>query len=256
MTAERVISRSAHFGRVPESLLFDSAVSSEACRLYAFLTTFDYRRTGKAWCGREEAAERLGWSVSKVGRVLKDLQDAGAIMRRRGRREVMVIELLADVIQDRSPLTSLGGSKTGHPRGQDGSSGDPSKRLSPLSIQEREQEGAASPDGAAPLSLLEEQEPGHGQPQGQGPEPPSEAARIQRLVAAYVEDMRAVEGREPPRAWKAAAGRAIKTALADGEAEADIRVCLGIVAEEGNHPTNLVRVLRDKHRNRPRRRVQ
>lgn len=97
---ERVVSRAAHYGRVPESLLLDTALSSEACRLYALLTTYDYGRTGKCWPGREEAAQRLSWGVRTVTRYLKELQDAGAILRRRqGPGEVMLIELLADVVE-------------------------------------------------------------------------------------------------------------------------------------------------------------
>jgi len=257
--SERVVSRSAHFGRVPESLLLDPTLSSEACRLYALLTTFDYRRTGKAWCGREEAAVKLGWSVSTVGRRLKELQEAGAIVRRRGRREVMVIELLADVVQEGSAVTSLGGSKTGQIEPQDGSPADLSYPPAPISLQEKEREGTASPDGDAPSALFPTQEQGQaqGQLQGQGQGPVAEAARIQRLVAGYVEDYQAERsGHGPPRNWRGAAGRAVKAALSDGEAEDDVALCLGTIAHEGKNPNTLAYVLGDYHANRPRRKIQ
>jgi hypothetical protein len=78
--------------------------------------------------------------------------------------------------------------------------------------------------------------------------------RIKDLVAGYVDDYRAVcNGHDPSVRWKGAAGRAVKTALADGETPRDIAICLDITAREGKNPSALQNVLSDMHANRPRR---
>ena len=78
--------------------------------------------------------------------------------------------------------------------------------------------------------------------------------QVRSLVAGFVDDYRAVcDGHDPPRAWTAAAGKAVKSALKDQESAGDIATCLGLVAREGKHPSTLQYVLSDMHANRPRR---
>jgi len=102
-TAE-VRSRVANYGRVPFSLLFDSRVTAEELRLYAYLTTFDFKHKGEVWPGRQLAAKDLGWSVRTVDRHLSALARRGAIARHQaGAGRPSWIELLADV----DPLPAL-----------------------------------------------------------------------------------------------------------------------------------------------------
>lgn len=97
--ALRIVSALDHYGRVPEkSLLFSDATDAE-CRLYAVLTTFDYRRQTEIIAGRKALVEATGWSMRKVDTALADLDARGAIRRiRQGRGHPNVIVLLADVL--------------------------------------------------------------------------------------------------------------------------------------------------------------
>lgn len=101
-----VRSAAAHFGRVPESLLFDQGLTSDDCRIYAILTTVDYRAqevpTDRKWL-----QDITGWSRSKVDRALQALSEAGAIRRvRHGRGNPNTILLLADVVHDSPDVRS------------------------------------------------------------------------------------------------------------------------------------------------------
>ncbi len=83
-----------------------------------------------------------------------------------------------------------------------------------------------------------------------GHEPP----QVQILVSGFVDDYRLeCQGHDPPSNFRAAAGKAIKTALKDGEQPDDIARCLGVIAHEGKNPSTLAYVLGDMHANRPRR---
>jgi hypothetical protein len=108
----RIWSPAAHFGRVPEVLLYGVDVSDAECRLYAHLTMFDWKRTGKVWPGREACAKALDWSVSKVDRYMKLLESRGAIeQQRQGQGNPNLIILAADLespdlrSQESSPLS-------------------------------------------------------------------------------------------------------------------------------------------------------
>lgn len=100
-TSERVITQAAHFGRLPvETMMFRPEVSDAECRLYAYLTTHDYARTGRCWPGRELAAKTFGWSVSKIDKLLRALEQHGCISRRQtGGGRTAEITLLADVVE-------------------------------------------------------------------------------------------------------------------------------------------------------------
>lgn len=104
MTESRVVSPHSHFGRCPESLLFSDATPHE-CTLYAALTTYDYRRSGECYPGRELLAERLQWTLRTLDRAFKGLEDRGAIERKRqGRGHPNLIILHADLAPvDESP---------------------------------------------------------------------------------------------------------------------------------------------------------
>lgn len=79
-------------------------------------------------------------------------------------------------------------------------------------------------------------------------------ARIGQLVGGYVEDYESERsGHSPSSAFKGAAGRAIKSALRDGESPDDIARCLGVIAHEGKNPSTLPNVLADFHAGRERR---
>ena len=76
--------RDGHFGRVPTTLLVDPCVSFQELRVYAFLTTWDYKRTGKVFCGQVDIAKALGTTDRTVRRALRDLEARGAIESHRG----------------------------------------------------------------------------------------------------------------------------------------------------------------------------
>jgi hypothetical protein len=96
-TGTRVVGGFANFGRCPVGLLKDPDVSDAEARIYAWLTTWDYRRTGRVFSKREEMADDIGWSVSKLDLALRTLERRGAIRRiRRGPGRSNDIELLAE----------------------------------------------------------------------------------------------------------------------------------------------------------------
>jgi hypothetical protein len=74
--ADRIYGR--NFGRVPDELLWDTKVSSDACRLYAALTRYGQQRD-RIVPGRKELAERLGWSLDKLDRKTGELEQIGAL---------------------------------------------------------------------------------------------------------------------------------------------------------------------------------
>ncbi len=77
---------------------------------------------------------------------------------------------------------------------------------------------------------------------------------VQKLVSGYVDDYRLeCQGHDPPRNFRSAAGKAVKSALKDNESPEDIARCLGVIAHEGKNPSALAYVLGDMHANRPRR---
>lgn len=97
---EQVVSPVAHFGRVPEHLLFSGAAAHE-CVLYAALTTYDYAKTGECYPGREILRKRLGWTLRTLDRAFQLLEERGAIERvRKGRGNLNAILLLADESPD------------------------------------------------------------------------------------------------------------------------------------------------------------
>lgn len=98
---EHVVSRAAKYGRVPVSLLFREDATGDECRLYAYLTTFDFKLKGEAWPGRELAAQDLRWSLRKLDGVLGSLADHDEIRRvQAGNGRPARIELAADVISE------------------------------------------------------------------------------------------------------------------------------------------------------------
>jgi hypothetical protein len=198
------------------------AISDQECRLYAYLTTYDFKMSGECWPGRERAAADLQWSVRTLDRALSGLDHAGAIARHQaGNGRPAWLELLADLDPAGPDMAALPDS--------DDSLAKSRKRTS---IEREKNEGTAEKNG--------------------GPD-----ERIQKLVAGYVDDYRVVcNGHEPSARWRGAAGRAVKTALADGEDPDDIAICLSISAKEGKNPTTLPNILSDMHANRPRRPIR
>lgn len=130
MSDERVTTQAAHYGRVPiETMMFRADVSDAECRLYAYLTTHDYARTGKCWPGRETAAAAFGWSVSKIDKLLRKLEENGCISRRQaGAGKTAEITLLADVVEVSalSDLTRLDGQHCTNEPSALSDPGDPS----------------------------------------------------------------------------------------------------------------------------------
>lgn len=96
----QVVQRVDRYGRVPENLLFNQDVSESECRLYAVLTTYDWRQSHQVWPTQKVLCERLGWGHTKLSYTLGALSDRGAISVRRRQRQPAVIELLADLILD------------------------------------------------------------------------------------------------------------------------------------------------------------
>lgn len=90
---------------------------------------------------------------------------------------------------------------------------------------------------------------GSGSPTAPAPDP-----RIGQLIAGYIEDHgHDRDGHRPPGNWIAAAGPAIKRALADGETVEHIAACLGVIARESKNPSTLQHVLADMHAGKARR---
>jgi hypothetical protein len=94
------------FGCIPEGLLLDSNVTSDAKVLYAVLSRYA-NRVGECWPGQETLAARLGWSDRRVRRHLAELVTAGALKAmRRGRRVTNVYRLA--VLGDRTLASAHG----------------------------------------------------------------------------------------------------------------------------------------------------
>lgn len=95
----RVLSAVDNFGRIPVGLMLDAALSDAAKVAYGYLTTWDFRRTGKMFHGREAMADDLSWSTRKLDRALLALEERRYIWReRKGLGQVNDIHLLAEVV--------------------------------------------------------------------------------------------------------------------------------------------------------------
>lgn len=106
----RVVTQVAYYARLPESLLLDPMVSSDACRLYALFTRYDWRRSHEVWPTWDTLGKELVWSRRKLARVIAELVEVGAIETHRKGRRPNVIVLLADVLEVPvpAPQDSLG----------------------------------------------------------------------------------------------------------------------------------------------------
>src|SRR3990167_8267137 len=132
----RVVSPRAHYGRCPESLLFSDATPHE-CTLYAALTTYDYRRVGECYPGRELLAQRLGWTVRTVDRAFQALEERGAIERRRRERgNPNLIVLLADL----EPVVESPDMADQAMSRQNGADESPDREIHPLIERDRTRE--------------------------------------------------------------------------------------------------------------------
>lgn len=222
-----IYSDTGPFAIVPEWVL-DADISDRAVRLYAVLARY---ADSDGHCNPKRAtlASRLRCGVKTIDRAKEELAVIGALSweQRPGDDRVLAPnDYLVRRVPPWSPMTR--GGVTGDPRGR--ARADPGNE-SQLELDPATQGSTAASDRA--------------------PEPGT-----QQLVAAYIEDVRAVEaGHEPTRSWKLAAGRAIKRALDEGEDAAVVRTCLGIIAREGKNPSTLPHVVSDYHAKRPRRRT-
>lgn len=69
------------YGRIPRALRLDSRVTDAGRLLYATLDDYCDAGTGTgAFPGRQTLAKETGWSVDKVDRALKSLEDAGWVI--------------------------------------------------------------------------------------------------------------------------------------------------------------------------------
>lgn len=109
-----------------------------------------------------------------------------------------------------------------------------------------------SPEGGGdPLTLLASPE---GLDQGEEPKATDDETNPAHYVAEYVAYFSTANGgRTPDREWRAACGRAARTALANGHDPGAIRACLNVAAQEGKSPTTLPHILTDYYAQRPRR---
>ncbi len=74
------------------------------------------------------------------------------------------------------------------------------------------------------------------------------------IVGAFVDDWRVTHSsHDPSREFKGACGKAVKSALKNGERPKDIQDCLGVIAKESKNPSALPYVLADLHAGTPRR---
>lgn len=142
----RIVSPLDHFGRVPETkLLFSDATDAE-CRLYAVLSTFDYRRDCEIYEGRKALVKATGWSLRKVADVLARLEERGAIRReRRGRGHPNSIYLLADLAPD-------DGQESAHQAddGQESPHDGQTPAISPLIEREKTRGSRRKPETSLP----------------------------------------------------------------------------------------------------------
>lgn len=208
--------------------VLDTAVSDRAVKLYAVLGLYA-NQEGTCWPSRRTLATRVGCSLDSLDRAKHELVNVGALeweqQTEAGGLTSNRYTLRYAVPGVAAPLRL--GSRATEARGSRVSA---AKNKSQLELDPATQGSTA--DGGAP------------------------DASIPNLVGMYVEDVRAVEaGHTPTRQWKAAAGRAIKVALDNGEEPVVIRQCLGIAAREGKNPATLAHIISDYHAKRPRRKT-
>jgi hypothetical protein len=208
------------FTLIPEWVL-DSGISPRALQLYAMLGRYA-DEDGACWPARSTLAARMRCSSDVVDRAKNELLEIEALEWEQQTTDLGTLTSNRYRLIRAAP-TRLGGRKIA----AGGSRESASENENHL---EREPIGGLAAESAAPENA------------------------IQTLIAGFVDDYRVVcDGHDPPRAWRGAAGKAVKTAVKDGETSDDIAVCLGLIAKEGKHPSTLQYVLSDMHANRPRR---
>lgn len=214
----------------------DAGVSDRAVRLFAVLG-FYADKEGACHPARSTLASRLGCTVDSIDRAKRELRDIGALewaqhpdgLGGLTSNDYRLVYAAPPGVAAVLRPPSRGGAAT--PRR--GPAATPSRGDAAENQNQLELDPSTKGSAAVPAS------------------PPSP---VMQLVAGYVEDVRKAEnGHEPQRRWKATAGRAVRTALDEGEPERAIAVCLGICAAEGKNPASLPHVLSDYHAKRPRR---
>lgn len=71
-----VVKSDQYFAIIPEALLYDKTISSNAVRLYGILNRYaNYQ--GKAWPSRKTLADQMALSVATVDRAKEELEAAG-----------------------------------------------------------------------------------------------------------------------------------------------------------------------------------
>lgn len=211
--------------------LVDAGATPQAIALYVVLGLYA-NKDGVCWPSRRLLSERLGCSESTLDRAKAELIRLAALesspqYSEQGDRTSNSYRLMFSAPDTESPMTR--GGVTGE------------ATVGSNLRQEPIPKGTFPLSGGTELALV--------------PPEVGEAPIQGRLMGGFVEDWRAVHGRDPARRLRNAAGAAVKAALKDGEDPDDIAICLGVIAREGKVPniTNLTLVLADKHAGRPRR---
>lgn len=215
------------------SALAESDLGPTTRHVALALSLYMNERGGSAYPGPALLARDTGLHLSTVKEKLAELEVKGWLtciarggMKGEARR--------ANEYRAAVPPVALGDPSfwgTGGPEGGDPSPSPrrPVAQDDPNSPENSPENSGAAPDGA--------------------PDP-----RIASLVAGFVEDYEHDRpGKHPPKNWRAAAGRAVRVALADGETPEDIAKCLGVIARESKNPSTLPHVLADMHAGKARR---
>lgn len=148
MSGTRILVPGARFGRTPLGLLTNPDVSDAECRAYAWLTSWDFRRTGRVFTGREEMAGDVGWSVSKLDSALRALERRGAIRRiRKGPGRTNDIELLAEEWDDDRRVAGSDDQESHDAASQESHDAATSRE----NAQERTQETSSGPAGPSSI---------------------------------------------------------------------------------------------------------
>lgn len=221
------------FSLVPEWVVY-APISDRAVRLYAVLARHADDSTLEAWPSRRTLWKLMHCSEHSLDAAVKELKSLGALSfeHRYGTNGAPTSNLW---IIRRVPTDGVGQKAT------------PPQEPT-LTLGQETTPGGAGTDAQNENQLTRTKERGAN---GASAVPDG---RVQNLVAGYVEDFGLErDGQAPPSRWRAAAGRAAKEALADGESEKDIAGCFYVIAHEGKNPTTLPHVLADSHAGRERR---
>lgn len=228
---------SKNFAKIPEALLFDATISPHAVRLYGILQRYA-GKSGNAFPGRDELAEKLGASVETVKRAMAELSRAGWVERtRRPASNVWDTRLTDDpkpearVATDPRPrvTTDPRFAKHGSPQTRARVTTDPTVGSPVTRLEEREpfnesqltRVTAAVADAPLAADVIDAELIEDELPLNLPALPAREPNPIQVLVGAYVAAVEA-DGGIPTKAQRAAIGSNVKRLIEQDRIELPI----------------------------------